>query len=102
MRGRSLAQIVKELSVYLIGWRGYFGFCQTPSVLRTLEPLDFGVLERGPIGFAVAETAHVAFHDLLRRHAHKFRRPGVPCDVHLALSRSGKDGIGNSGPSYLG
>jgi len=36
-RGRSLAQIVKELSVYLIGWRGYFGFCQTPSVLRTLE-----------------------------------------------------------------
>jgi RNA-directed DNA polymerase len=28
--GRSLAQIAKELSVYLIGWRGYFGFCQTP------------------------------------------------------------------------
>src|SRR6201996_1077718 len=27
--GRSLTQIVKELSVYLIGWRGYFGFCQT-------------------------------------------------------------------------
>src|ERR1700716_1935138 len=35
--GRSLAQIVKELSVYLTGWRGYFGFCQTPSVLRTLD-----------------------------------------------------------------
>lgn len=35
--GRSLAQIVKELSVYLIGWRGYFGFCQTPSVLRALD-----------------------------------------------------------------
>ena len=30
-RGRSLAQIFKELSVYLIGWRGYFGFCETPS-----------------------------------------------------------------------
>jgi RNA-directed DNA polymerase len=29
--GRCLAQIAKELSVYLIGWRGYFGFCQTPS-----------------------------------------------------------------------
>src|ERR1700682_1482367 len=37
MGGRSLAQIVKELSVYLIGWRGYFGFCQTPSVLRKLD-----------------------------------------------------------------
>src|ERR1700736_6020656 len=35
--GRSLAQIVKELSVYLMGWRGYFGFCQTPSVLRALN-----------------------------------------------------------------
>jgi RNA-directed DNA polymerase len=35
--GRSLAQIAKELSVYLIGWRGYFGFCQTPSVLRALD-----------------------------------------------------------------
>jgi RNA-directed DNA polymerase len=35
--GKSLAQIAKELSVYLIGWRGYFGFCQTPSVLRVLD-----------------------------------------------------------------
>ena len=35
--GKSLAQITKELSVYLIGWRGYFGFCQTPSVLRELD-----------------------------------------------------------------
>jgi RNA-directed DNA polymerase len=33
-RGKSLAQIIKELSIYLIGWRGYFGFCETPSVLR--------------------------------------------------------------------
>src|ERR1700726_2880692 len=36
-RGRSLAQIIKELSVYLVGWRGYFGFCETPSVLRELD-----------------------------------------------------------------
>ena len=36
-RGRSLAQIIKELSVYLIGWRGYFGFCETPSVVRELD-----------------------------------------------------------------
>ena len=36
-RGASLPQIVKELSVYLIGWRSYFGFCQTPSVLRALD-----------------------------------------------------------------
>jgi RNA-directed DNA polymerase len=36
-RGASLPQIVGELAVYLIGWRGYFGFCQTPSVLRALD-----------------------------------------------------------------
>jgi RNA-directed DNA polymerase len=36
-RGKSLAQIVEELSVYLTGWRGYFGFCETPSVLRDLD-----------------------------------------------------------------
>jgi RNA-directed DNA polymerase len=35
--GQSLGQVAKELSVYLIGWRGYFGFCQTPSVLRALD-----------------------------------------------------------------
>lgn len=34
-RGQSLAQIAKELSLYLIGWRSYFGFCQ--SVLRRLD-----------------------------------------------------------------
>ena len=32
-----LAQIIKDLNVYLIGWRGYFGFCETPSVLRELD-----------------------------------------------------------------
>jgi RNA-directed DNA polymerase len=28
VRGASLGRIVKDLAVYLIGWRGYFGFCQ--------------------------------------------------------------------------
>ena len=36
-RGRSLAQIIEELSRYLKGWRAYFGFCETPSVLRGLD-----------------------------------------------------------------
>jgi RNA-directed DNA polymerase len=35
--GRSLSQVAKELSCYLIGWRAYFGFCETPSVLRDLD-----------------------------------------------------------------
>jgi RNA-directed DNA polymerase len=36
-RGISLTRMVEELSPYLRGWQGYFGFCQTPSVLRDLE-----------------------------------------------------------------
>jgi RNA-directed DNA polymerase len=36
-RGISLPQMIKELTPYLIGWRGYFGFCQTPRVLTNLE-----------------------------------------------------------------
>ncbi len=59
-RGKSLAQIVKELSVYLIGWRGYFGFCQTPSVLseldrwlrRRLRAIAWKQWKRGPARFA--------------------------------------------------
>jgi RNA-directed DNA polymerase len=36
-RGVSVDQLIKPLARYLIGWRGYFGFCQTPQVLSTLD-----------------------------------------------------------------
>src|SRR5215510_12080981 len=36
-RGVSIETMVAQLSRYLTGWRGYFGFCQTPWVLRSLE-----------------------------------------------------------------
>ena len=36
-RGSSLDRVVSELRSYLIGWRGYFGHCQTPSVLRNFD-----------------------------------------------------------------
>lgn len=29
--------MVRDLNVYLRGWHGYFGFCQTPSVLVDLD-----------------------------------------------------------------
>ena len=35
--GRSLAQVVEELSSYLTGWRAYFGQAQTPSVFDRLD-----------------------------------------------------------------
>jgi RNA-directed DNA polymerase len=75
IRGNSLAQIIKELNVYLIGWRGYFGFCETPSVLRELDqwirrrlraivwkqwksgPTRFAKLRRCGVGPALAAQA---------------------------------------------
>jgi RNA-directed DNA polymerase len=35
--GISLEERVRRLSTYLRGWRGYFGYCETPSVLRDLD-----------------------------------------------------------------
>jgi RNA-directed DNA polymerase len=36
-RGISMAKRVAELSQYLRGWAAYFGYCQTPSVLKELD-----------------------------------------------------------------
>ena len=49
-RAMKMETMVAQLSRYLLGWRGYFGFCQTPSVLHKLEewaptPIAVGSLE---------------------------------------------------------
>jgi RNA-directed DNA polymerase len=36
-RGISLERMIGHLGRYLRGWRAYFGFCQTPSVLQDLD-----------------------------------------------------------------
>jgi len=59
-RGVSLARMVAELTTYLRGWQGYFGFCQTPSVLdglnswirRRLRCVAWKQWKRGPRRFA--------------------------------------------------
>ena len=33
----SIDQLIKELSSYLVGWRGYFGYCETPGVLGSVD-----------------------------------------------------------------
>ena len=35
--GVSLPQLVERLAPYLVGWRGYFGFCDAPRVLAHLD-----------------------------------------------------------------
>lgn len=34
---KSFEKRVEDLSTYLRGWRGYFGFCETPNVLKDLD-----------------------------------------------------------------
>ena len=36
-RGISMERMTKELASYLRGWKSYFGFCETPSVLERLD-----------------------------------------------------------------
>jgi RNA-directed DNA polymerase len=36
-RGWSLKDVLQELNQYLDGWRGYFGYCETHEVLRSLD-----------------------------------------------------------------
>ena len=36
-RGVSLKLMVGQLASYLRGWRGYFGFCETPTALRDFD-----------------------------------------------------------------
>ncbi len=80
-RAKSPANRQGELSVYLRGWRGYFGFCQTPSVLRAvdewtrrrLRAIAWQQWKRGPARFA------------------ELRRRGVGRD--LAARSSGRVGL---------
>ena len=54
--GRSEAQMVKDLTRYLAGWGGYYGHCETPSVLerldswirRRLRSVEWKQWKRGP------------------------------------------------------
>ena len=36
-RGVSFERVIADLRRYLVGWRNYYGFCETPSVLADLD-----------------------------------------------------------------
>jgi RNA-directed DNA polymerase len=36
-RGRSMEEVVEDLRSYLVGWRGYFGWTETPGILRETD-----------------------------------------------------------------
>jgi len=64
-RGQSMKQVMEELARYLRGWRGYFGFCETPSVLKRL---DSWVRRRVRCAFwRQWKTSRKRFAELVRR-----------------------------------
>ena len=79
-RGVSLETTVQHLGTYLRGWSGYFGFCQTPTVLQDLDSwirrrlrsavwkqwkqgrMRFRELRRRGVGLALAATTAGSAH----------------------------------------
>src|ERR1700756_2422292 len=69
-RGISLPQLIEELTPYLVGWRGYFGFCQTPRVLTNLEAWIRRRLRS--YLWRQWQNGHNRFNELRRRGVPKF------------------------------
>src|SRR6266702_190288 len=64
-RGQSMKKVMEELAQYIKGWRGYFGFCETPSVL---QGLDSWVRRRVRCAFwRQWKTGRKRFAELVRR-----------------------------------
>src|SRR4051794_10240589 len=70
-RGISLQQLIEQLTPYIIGWRGYFGFCQTPRVLTNLEAWIRRRLRS--YLWRQWQNGHNRFNELRRRGVSKFR-----------------------------
>ncbi len=75
-RGVSMEQMAEELARYLRGWLGYFGRCQTPSVLQGLDQwlrhrlrsVLWKQWKRGSVRFAELRKRGVS-HDLAAQTA---------------------------------
>lgn len=103
-RGISMEQRAQELSAYLRGWRGYFGFCQTPSVLmhldgwlrRRLRSVTWKQWKRGRKRFAELRTRGIG-RDLAAQTAgspHGPWRLGRSPALNYALPNSYFDSLG--------
>ena len=79
-RGVSLQRMVSDLRTYLTGWRAYFGHCQTPSVLKSLE----GWVRRRLRCAAWKQWKHA------RRRYAALRTQGVRPDLAASTAGSGR------------
>jgi RNA-directed DNA polymerase len=103
-RGVSIERMAEELAQYLKGWLGYFGKCQTPSVLRGLEEWTRRRLrsviwkqwKRGTVRFAELRKRGVGV-DLAAKTAGSAHGPWRLADspgLHIALPNAYFDSLG--------
>ncbi len=103
-RGVSIERMAEELSRYLRGWIGYFGKCETPSVLEDLEQWTRRRLrsaiwkqwKRGTVRFAELRKRGVG-KDLAAKTAGSAHGPWRLADspgLHIALPNAYFDSLG--------
>ena len=103
-RGVSIARMAEELTRYLRGWLGYFGKCETPSVLvgleqwlrRRLRSAIWKQWKRGSVRFAELRRRGVG-KDLAAKTAGSAHGPWRLADspgLHFALPNAYFDSLG--------
>lgn len=103
-RGVSIERMAEELTRYLRGWIGYFGRCQTPSVLQGLEKwvrhrlrsVIWKQWKRGKVRFAELVKRGVS-KDLAAKTAGSAHGPWRLADspaLHFALPNAYFDSLG--------
>ena len=103
-RGVSIERMAEELTRYLRGWIGYFGKCETPSVLKSLEQWTRRRLrsaiwkqwKRGTVRFAELRRRGVG-KDLAAKTAGSAHGPWRLADspgLHIALPNAYFDSLG--------
>jgi RNA-directed DNA polymerase len=102
-RGRSVRQVVEELSRYLTGWRAYFCMAETPAVFRSLDEWIRHRLRQIHLKhWKTAKRAHAEFRARGASEA-LARRVGVRCQrwwyhsthaAHVVLTKEYFDGLG--------
>ena len=103
-RGVKVEKMAEELGRYLLGWIGYFGQCQTPSVLaglekwtrRRLRSVVWKQWNRRPVRFAELRKRGVG-KDLAAQTAGSAHGPWSLADspaLHFALPNAYFDWLG--------
>jgi group II intron reverse transcriptase/maturase len=101
--GRSLTQVCERLREYLLGWKGYFQFAQTPGIFRGLDEwirhrlraLQLKHWERGTVIFRELRARGMSVLTA-SRVASNGRRwwKNSAMSIHIALPNAYFDGLG--------